>query len=813
LNFLKNYTFIKITLIITFFSFIILSTYLNGVFDKIENSYQKDAEKHNKLLYNQIEKNLLNIKKDLIYISNSYTYFFDNTNYTYKDKLELFSQSFKIMSESRKVYSQIRFIDTQGFEVIRVEYKNSISKIIEKDKLQNKEDRYYFKESLTLNKDEIYLSKFDLNIENGQIDVPYNPTLRLSTPITNKKNEIIGYIVINYLGNELLADLKLHDDINTLFLNIDSYYLLGFKPEDEWAFMFNKNISFQNTYPNIWKEFRKVQGEHSFNTFQNNIHFYMHNINPVEIISPNRKTKSRRDWTIVSYVDHEKILNQFYDFLFSLKYLLIGFGFIILTFAYIISLYVRKINEGNLRIEIANEVFKNTIEGILVLNNKAEIIQVNNAFTHITGYTEEEVFGKNPKILKGKYGQSKDIYVDLWKSILNDNYWNGELINQHKNGEKYISKISIGVIKKNTKIIYYIGVFSDVTKERENTRKLEKNTIALENSLTELKNTQNKLIESKKLAALGQLIAGISHEINSPLGAIKSSSDNILESIKNIIEQVPKLDSILNKEEKELFEKLKSILPFEISLLSIKEQRVLKKEIIKQLDDLGIENSRYFADKFSQFNISDIEPYKTLLNHEKAEFIIDTLFEEYLTVSNIHNIKYSVNRASKIIYSLKKFAHFDHDREGGKENIEDSINNILILFSHNLKQGIEVSKNYGFLSPIFCYSDELSQVWINLISNAIHAMKNSGKLEISTYEDDNYQIVSIKDNGYGIPKEIEEKIFQPFFTTKKSGEGSGLGLDIVKKIVEAHKGKIEFQSDENGTIFTIYLSKNLKEEK
>ena len=188
---------------------------------------------------------------------------------------------------------------------------------------------------------------------------------------------------------------------------------------------------------------------------------------------------------------------------------------------------------------------------------------------------------------------------------------------------------------------------------------------------------------------------------------------------------------------------------------------------------MQIENNRYFADKFSQFNVEDITPYKNRLVHKDAMFIIDTLFEEYLAISNIHNIRHSVNRASKTIYALKKFAHFDHDREGIVEKVEDSINNILILFSHNLKQGIEVVRNYSSLESIFCYPDELSQVWMNLISNAIHAMNNSGKLEISTYENSDYQIVSIKDNGNGISKDIQDKIFEPSFTTKKSGEESG----------------------------------------
>jgi PAS domain S-box-containing protein len=809
LNFFKKYAFLKITFIVTFFSSIILGTYLHGVFEKIENTYKKDAEKHNELQYSKIEKNLLNTKKDILYITSLYKYFFFNNNYNKTEQLELFTQTLKRIVESRKVYSQVRFLDMQGFEIVRVDYEHSKSIIVEKNKLQNKSNRYYFKESQNLKDGEIYLSKFDLNIENGKIEEPYNPTLRLITPVTNQNAQIVGYILINYLGNEILNELKLSSkDIGTLLLNIDSYYILGFKPTDEWAFMFKKNINFQNSYQKAWSQFKNTN--QPFSLEDENIHFSFLDINPVDIVSPNRETKSRRHWTIISYVEHKKVLENFYDYLYSIKFLMIGFGFIILTFAYIISLYIKKIYYGNLRIELANEVFKNTKEGILVLDNKAKIMQVNDAFTNITGYHEKDVIGKNPKLLHGKYVETKDVYKNLWDCVINKDSWSGELSNQNKNGHKYISKLSIGVVKRENNIVHYIGVFSDITKQRENKEKLEKSTIALEDSLNELKSTQNKLIESEKLTALGQLIAGVSHEINSPLGAIKSSSENVLESIKNIIEQLPKLDHILNKEEKELLKKLKSVLPLEISIISIKEQRVLKKKILEQLDSMNIENSRHFADIFSQFNIEDIRPYKNLLTHKDANFIIDTLFEEYLTISNIHNIKRSVNRASKTIYALKKFAHFDHDRAGVIEKVEDSINDILILFSHNLKQGIEVAKNYSSLKPIFCYPDELSQVWMNLISNAIHAMNNSGKLEISTYENSDYQIVSIQDNGYGIPKDMQNKIFEPFFTTKKSGEGSGLGLDIVKKIIEAHNGKIELQSDENGTLFTIYLSKNLK---
>ncbi len=113
---------------------------------------------------------------------------------------------------------------------------------------------------------------------------------------------------------------------------------------------------------------------------------------------------------------------------------------------------------------------------------------------------------------------------------------------------------------------------------------------------------------------------------------------------------------------------------------------------------------------------------------------------------------------------------------------------------------------------IIGYGDQLNQVWINLINNALHAVQFEGKLIIRSFIKDEYLAVSFTDNGHGIPKNIQDKVFKPFFTTKTAEDGSGLGLDICKKIVEAHKGKIKFTSVEGETCFTVYLNRFLEKE-
>ncbi len=123
-----------------------------------------------------------------------------------------------------------------------------------------------------------------------------------------------------------------------------------------------------------------------------------------------------------------------------------------------------------------------------------------------------------------------------------------------------------------------------------------------------------------------------------------------------------------------------------------------------------------------------------------------------------------------------------------------------------MKAGVEVCKDYQVDLSIMAYADELSQVWTNLIHNALQAMEYKGELSICTSLEGNYALVSVSDTGMGIPVEARNKIFDAFFTTKSVGEGTGLGLDIVKKIIDKHEGRIEFDTELGvGTTFKVWL--------
>ncbi|MFN8921753.1 MAG: sensor histidine kinase, partial [Sphingobacteriia bacterium] len=139
-------------------------------------------------------------------------------------------------------------------------------------------------------------------------------------------------------------------------------------------------------------------------------------------------------------------------------------------------------------------------------------------------------------------------------------------------------------------------------------------------------------------------------------------------------------------------------------------------------------------------------------------------------------------------------------------DLNESLDVVLTLYHNQLKHGIAVETNFQSGIPrMLGYSDELGQVWTNIIHNAAQAMQYDGKLTLHTRMDGEIAIVSIADNGPGIPQDVLPRIFEPFFTTKPQGEGTGLGLDICKKIIEKHSGEVEVETGPSGTTFTVRL--------
>jgi signal transduction histidine kinase len=229
----------------------------------------------------------------------------------------------------------------------------------------------------------------------------------------------------------------------------------------------------------------------------------------------------------------------------------------------------------------------------------------------------------------------------------------------------------------------------------------------------------------------------------------------------------------------------------------------------RKLESHAIDDANTIADTLVDMGIyQDVEPFLSLLKDPESKTILNTAYQLAATQKSTQTITTASERAAKTVFALKSFARFDKTGVKVQVNLTDGIETVLTLYQNQLKLGVEVIRNYAQLPQILCYPDDLNQVWTNLIHNALQAMDYKGTLTIDVFEQDNHAVISVTDSGVGIHDDIKPKIFEPFFTTKPAGEGSGLGLDIVRKIIDKHEGKITFTSTPGKTTFSVYLPVN-----
>lgn len=318
--------------------------------------------------------------------------------------------------------------------------------------------------------------------------------------------------------------------------------------------------------------------------------------------------------------------------------------------------------------------------------------------------------------------------------------------------------------------------------------------------------------QNEKMMALGKLSAGLAHELNNPAAAIVRSSASLKKHLRHTPESFKNVMSIKMElgEVDIVNERMSAILAqTERPQLNLMERTDKEDEMYDCLDEMGVANAQDVAENFVDFGFScdDIEFFKTHIPEAHISPVLNWINNNLVTEKMVSDIHDASERISTLVNSVKNFTHMDQAGDKQPTDIHSGIRNTLNMLDYKIrKANIEIIEKFDESLPnVKAMVGELNQVWTNLIDNAIDAMEpqGKGKLEIATLKDGDFVKVKVTDSGTGIPEDVMSRIFDPFYTTKEMGKGTGLGLDVVQRIVHQHNGSVRPKSQPGRTEFEV----------
>lgn len=324
----------------------------------------------------------------------------------------------------------------------------------------------------------------------------------------------------------------------------------------------------------------------------------------------------------------------------------------------------------------------------------------------------------------------------------------------------------------------------------------------LADALEELKRTRESAMEREKLAIIGDLSAGVAHEVNTPLGAILSSTSNAKVLLGGLSARFASLAG-LDEGERRFLVSMPGRLPRGIPFLDSRQRRAAMARLAAALG--GGARALEVAERLVDVGIVSLDEEELVTFRRLPQAVVDLGLDlaESLFLNRI--VENSVEQISRIVNVLKTYSWNDSESLPLPCDLGSTISESLELIRHKLRRGVEVSFDQPESVQVLAKRDHLLQVWLNLLNNAGQAMGWKGHIGIEIKQEEGRVFVNIADSGPGVPAEIKDRLFKPFFTTKRRGEGTGLGLSMVQRIVRGYGGDVCYTPEPGKTVFSVSL--------
>lgn len=806
----------------------------------IERATRETGERLNvELGRTAIVRTLSGVADDLRYLAeqSESRALFDPRN---RDARRQLSEAFRIFARQKRMFEQVRFLDVRGAEIVRVNSAAGSAVVVPDAELQDKADRYYFRDVIRLEPGEVYASPLDLNIEHGEIELPLRPVMRFGTPVTDRTGNKVGVLVLNYRGDTLLhvfrtAVANIGD--HAMLLNRDGYWLSSPNRDEEWGFMLGHGRSFAAAHPQAWQRISErdsgsIPANDALYTFTTLSAAWAARSEVPSGAAPTSRDGER--WKIVARIPSERLAPAPGDFmgrilwLYALLLALAGFTAVFLARAVI----RHRLAEAQVTFgKRFREVLENVSLLALGLDREGKIIFGNDALCRLTGCQREMLIGRN--WLETLVVEE---HRDRSRALISGIVFTQDHLPRHEcalrtaaGARRLITWSTARLTDAEGNVIGVTCIGDDITDAREAEQELRKVTRAVEQSPTTVMITDVhggiEYVNPKFTQLTGYTLEEVRGR-NPRLLKSGETSPQEYEQLWKALTLGEEWRGVFHNRKKsgELYWEAASISPIrdaagEIThLVAVKEDITERRRLEDEIEQRKREATRNqalaevgrMANMVAHDLRNPLSSVKMTLqifgrrpakrwNPEEREL-------QQIALEQVHHME-------EILADLLTYSRPDSVEPEwiSVDRVLDAA--ILAAQKHIAENRVQVKTHYRVgLPTMFADAAKLRQAFANLLENAAQATESAGgrtpEIDIATElelrDDGTWIRVEICDNGTGVAPGYEEKVFEPFYTTR--ARGTGLGLAIVRRIVELHGGSVALhQRGRNRTCATVFL--------